>query len=39
MLKLRKTFEENPSKPQHFLSVRGAGYRFISAPQPPAKPA
>jgi len=39
MLKLRKTFEEDPSKPQHFLSVRGAGYRFISAPQPPEQSA
>lgn len=32
MLSLRRTFEENPSKPQHFLSVRGAGYRFVSEP-------
>ena len=30
MLNLRKLFEENPSQPRHFLSVRGAGYRFIS---------
>ena len=30
MLNLRKLFEENPSQPCHFLSVRGAGYRFIS---------
>ena len=30
MLNLRKSFEENPSRPRHFLSVRGAGYRFIS---------
>ena len=30
MLNLRKSFEENPSQPRHFLSVRGAGYRFIS---------
>lgn len=32
MLNLRKTFESDPSKPQHFLSVRGAGYRFLSEP-------
>ena len=30
MLNLRKSFEENPSQPRHFLSIRGAGYRFIS---------
>ena len=29
MLNLRKSFEEDPSKPVHFLSVRGTGYRFI----------
>jgi len=34
MLNLRKTFEAAPSKPKHFLSVRGAGYRFISDPNP-----
>jgi two-component system alkaline phosphatase synthesis response regulator PhoP len=26
--RLRKYFEENPEDPQHFLTVRGAGYRF-----------
>lgn len=29
MLNLRKYFEANPSKPVHFLSVRGTGYRFV----------
>ena len=29
MLNLRKYFEEDPSKPVHFISVRGMGYRFI----------
>jgi two-component system OmpR family response regulator len=29
MLNLRKYFEEDPSKPVHFLSVRGMGYRFV----------
>jgi two-component system, OmpR family, alkaline phosphatase synthesis response regulator PhoP len=28
--RLRKYFEENPEKPKHFLTVRGAGYRFES---------
>ena len=32
MLNLRRAFEADPSKPQHFLSVRGAGYRFVSDP-------
>ena len=26
---LRKYFEDDPSKPRHFLSVRGMGYRFV----------
>lgn len=26
--RLRKHFEENPDNPRHFLTVRGAGYRF-----------
>ena len=29
MMNLRKYFEVNPAKPQHFLSVRGTGYRFV----------
>jgi len=29
MLNLRKYFEEDPSHPVHFLSVRGTGYRFV----------
>jgi two-component system alkaline phosphatase synthesis response regulator PhoP len=32
MLNLRKYFEENPSQPVHFLSVRGTGYRFVKTP-------
>ena len=27
--RLRRRFEENPSSPTHFLSVRGAGYKFV----------
>jgi DNA-binding response OmpR family regulator len=38
MLNLRKTFEEDPSRPVHFLSVRGAGYRFLSNPGAPPPP-
>lgn len=29
MLNLRKYFEDDPSRPVHFLSVRGTGYRFV----------
>lgn len=28
MSRLRKHFERNPEEPEHFLTVRGAGYRF-----------
>lgn len=29
--KLRKTFEPDPARPRHFLTVRDAGYRFLAA--------
>ena len=28
--RLRRRFEEDPSSPTHFLSVRGAGYKFLA---------
>ena len=28
--RLRRRFERDPSSPEHFLSVRGAGYKFIA---------
>ncbi len=31
IVNLRKYFEIDPAQPKHFLSVRGAGYRFVSA--------
>lgn len=31
IVNLRKTFEADPAQPKHFLSVRGAGYRFVRA--------
>jgi len=34
MLNLRKYFEGDPSKPIHFLSVRGMGYRFVGGGKP-----
>lgn len=30
IVNLRKYFELDPAHPQHFLSVRGAGYRFVA---------
>ncbi len=30
MLRLRKAFEEDPGNPKHFITVRDAGYRFVS---------
>ena len=29
VLRLRRHFEEDPARPVHFVSVRGAGYRFL----------
>jgi two-component system, OmpR family, alkaline phosphatase synthesis response regulator PhoP len=31
ILRLRRYFEQDPAHPRHFLSVRGAGYRFVSS--------
>jgi two-component system OmpR family response regulator len=31
--RLRKAFEINPDDPRHFLTVRGAGYRFSAEPE------
>ena len=36
IMNLRKTFEEDPARPKHFLSVRGAGYRFVAEIDRPA---
>lgn len=32
IVRLRKYFEEDPAEPQHFLTVRGRGYRFVLKP-------
>jgi DNA-binding response OmpR family regulator len=29
--RLRKTFEADPARPRHFLTIRDAGYRFVAA--------
>jgi two-component system OmpR family response regulator len=31
IVNLRKYFEPDPASPRHYLSVRGAGYRFVAA--------
>jgi len=31
--RLRKTFEPDPAKPKHFLTIRDAGYRFVAEPE------
>ncbi len=33
LLDLRKCFEDDPARQKHFLSVRGAGYRFVAEPE------
>ena len=30
IVRLRRYFEEDPARPIYFLSVRGAGYRFVA---------
>jgi len=32
IVRLRKYFEVDPTKPKHFLTVRGRGYRFVREP-------
>jgi two-component system OmpR family response regulator len=36
IVNLRKYFEVDPANPRHFLSVRGTGYRFVTADEAPA---
>jgi two-component system OmpR family response regulator len=33
MRQLRKTFEIEPSRPRHFLTIRDVGYRFVPTPK------
>jgi two-component system alkaline phosphatase synthesis response regulator PhoP len=35
VVRLRRYIEEDPTKPCHLLTVRGVGYRFVSAPAKP----
>jgi two-component system alkaline phosphatase synthesis response regulator PhoP len=34
IVRLRKYIEDDPTKPQHLLTVRGVGYRFVAASRP-----
>jgi DNA-binding response OmpR family regulator len=38
IVNLRKYFELDPSQPRHFLSVRGAGYRFLPEAESTSEP-
>ena len=38
ILRLRKLFEANPAEPQHFLTVRDMGYRFVAVPNGDGRP-
>lgn len=33
VVRLRRYIEEDPSQPQHLLTVRGVGYRFVARPE------
>jgi two-component system OmpR family response regulator len=32
MLRMRRTFEPDPTNPRHFLTIRDLGYRFVAQP-------
>ena len=38
VLALRKTFEDDTAAPRHFLSIRGAGYKFVRKPPEDGEP-
>jgi len=33
IVRLRRYIEDDPSRPKHFLTVRGVGYRFVAEPE------
>jgi DNA-binding response OmpR family regulator len=37
IVRLRKYIEKEPSDPRHLVTVRGLGYKFISAPEKKTK--
>ena len=32
VVRLRRYLEKEPARPQHLLTVRGVGYRFVASP-------
>jgi DNA-binding response OmpR family regulator len=32
IVRLRRYIEDNPSEPQHLVTIRGVGYRFLANP-------
>jgi two-component system alkaline phosphatase synthesis response regulator PhoP len=34
IVRLRRYIEDDPARPRHLVTVRGVGYRFVSAPEP-----
>jgi DNA-binding response OmpR family regulator len=34
IVRLRRYIEDDPTRPRHFLTVRGVGYRFVAVPPP-----
>jgi DNA-binding response OmpR family regulator len=34
IVRLRRYIEDDPTRPRHFLTVRGVGYRFVAVPGP-----
>jgi DNA-binding response OmpR family regulator len=37
IVRLRRYIERDPAHPQHLLTIRGVGYKFVSKPESPAK--
>jgi DNA-binding response OmpR family regulator len=33
VVRLRRYIEDDPAEPQHLLTVRGVGYRFVAEPE------
>jgi DNA-binding response OmpR family regulator len=33
VVRLRRYIEKEPSRPEHLLTVRGVGYRFVASPK------
>jgi len=38
IVRLRRYIEDDPTKPEHLITVRGLGYRFVGVPEPAGRP-